>query len=125
MVTRLILVQASLNRLCSSMPHALIIAVYLTLLTASRADISVDPDVFRSGLTDPTSDLGGAIDIEGLLLGIHSGSSSLFARQRYVCPDPAGQSCSATKCCRSGENCVSTYYCPNVAGTCAHLACRF
>jgi hypothetical protein len=104
------------------MHQALITAVYVTLFIGARAVVFVDPDVFKSQLTDPAPDLSGVINIEGLLLGVHSGSSSLYDRQQYVCPDPAGQSCSATKCCRSGENCVSSYYCPNVTETCALLA---
>ena len=89
------------------MPHALVTAAWLALFAGAHADTRIDPNVFRSKLTGYTSHLSGALDIDGLLLGARSGPGPLFARQQYVCPDPAGQSCSATKCCPSGENCVS------------------
>ena len=97
------------------MPSTTAFFTALTLFSAVRGN-SITPDditgEFQSGFVDhgPSllSNIGGYND--SIILNQRSGNlfPPLFARQQRVCPDPGGPSCSATKCCRTGEKCVSS-----------------
>ena len=80
----------------------------LVFVAVARGNLPEDTDQFRSGFADHAPSLLSNFSDYGIILNQRDLFPPLFARQRMVCPDPGGPTCSATKCCASGQKCVSS-----------------